>query len=184
MNLSEEDLIDTCVQCGKRQNAASNLTEQVFQVNTANKCGHKFCSSCIERELYKKRQFACPRCKNMVSRDKLSKKSLDETEVERDYSIRRKITALYNKKETDFASLEEYKNYEEMVEDIIYNLVNMIDVDATNQLIEKYKQDNSKEITINQFRRKEELKGELISIKEREDAIAAANQKFQVSRYT
>lgn len=71
MNLSEEDLIDTCVQCGKRQNAVSNLTEQVFQVNTANKCGHKFCNSCIERELYKKRQFACPRCKSMVSRDKV-----------------------------------------------------------------------------------------------------------------
>lgn len=118
----------------------------------------------------------------MVSRDKLSKKSLDETEVERDYSIRRKITALYNKKESDFANLEDYKNYEETVEDIIYNLVNLIDVDATNQLIEKYKLDNSKEITMNQFKRKEELKGELISIKEREEAIAAANQKFQVLR--
>lgn len=110
----------------------------------------------------------------------LSKKSLDETEVERDFSIRRKIKALYNKKESDFSSVDEYKNYEEMVEDIVYNLVNLVDVEATNQRIEKYKQDNSKEIVMNQFRRKEELKGESITIKEREEEIASANQKFQV----
>jgi len=110
----------------------------------------------------------------------LSKKSLDETEVERDFSIRRKIKAIYNKKESDFPSVEAFKNYEEMVEDIIFNSVNYIDEEATKQLIEKYKQENSKEIVINQFRRKEELKGESISIKEREEEISAANMKFQV----
>jgi hypothetical protein len=71
MLISEEDLHDACAQCGKRQSGVSNLTEQVFLVNTAPKCGHRFCSSCVERELYKKRIFACPRCKNMVSRDKV-----------------------------------------------------------------------------------------------------------------
>lgn len=110
----------------------------------------------------------------------LSKKSLDETEVERDFSIRRKIKAIYNKKESDFSSVEAYKNYEEMVEDIIFNSVNYIDEEATKQLIEKYKQENSKEIVINQFRKKEELKGESILIKERKEEISAANMKFQV----
>lgn len=110
----------------------------------------------------------------------LSKKSLDETEVERDFSIRRKIKALYNKKESDFASIDDYKNYEEEVEDIVFNLVNHENVAATNEKVEKYRKENSKEIVINQSRRKEELKGESISIKEREEAIAAANLKFQV----
>ena len=110
----------------------------------------------------------------------LSKKSLDETEVERDFSIRRKIKALYNKKESDFASVDDYKNYEEEVEDIVFNLVNHEDVAATNEKVEKYRKENSKEIVINQSRRKEELKGESISIKEREEEIAAANLKFQV----
>ena len=110
----------------------------------------------------------------------LSKKSLDETEVERDFSIRRKIKALYNKKESDFASVDDYKNYEEEVEDIVFNLVNHEDVAATNEKVEKYRKENSKEIVINQSRRKEELKGESIFIKEREEEIAAANLKFQV----
>ncbi len=116
----------------------------------------------------------------MVSRDKLSTKSLDETEVERDFSIRRKVKALYNKVESDFHTVDEFKNYEEMVEDIIYNLVNLIDVENTNQQIEKYKQENAKEILVNQFRRKEEQKGESVTIKEKMDAILAANKKYEV----
>ena len=100
--------------------------------------------------------------------------------MERDFSIRRKIKALFNKKESDFGTIDEFKNYEERVEDIVYNLVNLIDVDATNQYIEKYKQENSKEIVTNQLRRNEELKGEYVAIKEKEDARIAANVKFQV----
>jgi len=89
---------------------------------------------------------------------------------------------LYNKKESDFASVDDYKNYEEEVEDIVFNLVNHENVAATNEKVEKYRKENSKEIVINQSRRKEELKGESISIKEREEEIAAANLKFQVCK--
>lgn len=71
MNLEEEDDIDTCAQCKKRQNAVSNLTEQIFLINTDSKCGHKFCSSCVEREFHRKRQFACPKCSTLVARDKV-----------------------------------------------------------------------------------------------------------------
>lgn len=90
---------------------------------------------------------------------------------------------MYNKKESDFASVDDYKNYEEEVEDIVFNLVNHENVAATNEKVEKYRKENSKEIVINQSRRKEELKGESISIKEREEEIAAANLKFQVCKY-
>lgn len=90
------------------------------------------------------------------------------------------MKTLFNKVESDFNSIGDYKNYEEQVEDIVYNLVNLVDVEATNALIEKYKQENSKEIIVNQYKRKEELKEESLSIQERERKIAVANQKFQV----
>jgi hypothetical protein len=108
---------------------------------------------------------------------------LDETEVERDSSIRRKIKALYNKVESDFPTMDEWKNYEEMVEDIVYNLVNLIDVDSTNEAIEQYKAQNSKEILRNQFRKNEQLKELSVSIKVQADAIVAGDVKFQVSRW-
>ena len=70
-NQWDDDSSDACAVCGKKQFSSANLSRQAFQVNTANSCGHKFCSSCIDRELNKKRQFACPRCKSMVAREKV-----------------------------------------------------------------------------------------------------------------
>lgn len=179
MSLTEADIFDSCAQCGKRQSAVSNLTEQTFLINTLPKCGHKFCSSCVERELYKKRQFACLKCKTIVTRDKLSIKSLDETEVERDFSIRRKVKALYNKTEHDFKLLDDWKDYEEYVETLIYNLVNMIDVDATNKVIDEYKTVNSKEIAMNEYRKAEEISAEYRIIREHEQAALSDEQKFK-----
>lgn len=153
----------------------------MYLVNNANNCGHKFCPSCIERELSKKRQFSCPRCKMMVSRDKLSEKGLDETEVERDFRIRKKIKAIYNKVELDFDDVLKYKDYEEEVEDLIYNLVNSIDVEKTNQAVDNYKKTNAEKITVNQFKKSELIREESNIIKEQEEIRISNDIAFQVS---
>ena len=70
-SIIEDDYYDTCANCGKKQNAVSNLQNELFKIHNHPKCGHKFCSSCIDRELYRKRQFECPRCKTMVTQDKV-----------------------------------------------------------------------------------------------------------------
>jgi hypothetical protein len=72
VKFDNDDLYDSCASCGKHQNAASNLAEQIFKVNTTNGCGHKFCEICLNRELSRKRQFLCPKCHNIVSSDKVS----------------------------------------------------------------------------------------------------------------
>lgn len=105
---------------------------------------------------------------------------MQEAEAERDAIIRKKVTLLFNKKESDFPSLDAFKDYEEKVEDIIYNLVNNIDIEQTNQYIETYKQENSRDIAVNQFRRKEELIKEAAIIRELEEAVVTANMKYQV----
>jgi hypothetical protein len=43
-----------------------------------------------------------------------------------------------------------FRDYEELVEDIIYNLVNGIDVEAANSAVEKYRAENLKIILENQ----------------------------------
>jgi CDK-activating kinase assembly factor MAT1 len=200
-NLLDDDNSDSCAVCGKRQFSAANLSRQVFQVNTANNCGHKFCSSCIDRELSRKRQFSCPQCTSMVSREKvwriynsrqkitfinkysnqqLSNRSVDETEVERDFRIRKGIKAIYNKTEADFSSLDSFKDYEEVVEDLIFSKVNIINVEETNAAIERYKQNNSDIITINQMRRNEDIKKEFSAIKEEEDLKRLHDAQFHV----
>eukprot|EP01035_Chromulina_nebulosa_P032092 gene32092-42830_t len=180
-NLFDDDNSDSCAVCGKKQFSAANLSRQVFQVNTANNCGHKFCSSCIDRELSRKRQFSCPQCTSMVSREKLSNRSIDETEVERDFRIRKGIKAIFNKTEVDFPTLDSFKDYEEMVEDLIFNKVNSLDVEDTNAAIERYKQTNSDIITINQMRRNEDIKKEFSTIKEDEDLKRLHDAQFHES---
>ncbi len=60
--------------------------------------------------------------------------------------IRKRVLRDFNLKEEDFGTLREYNDYLEMVEDIIFNLVNDIDVQETNRRIAVYKQKNKDQI--------------------------------------
>ncbi|RYH31109.1 hypothetical protein EON65_03415 [archaeon] len=95
----------------------------------------------------------------------LSRRSLEETLAERDLAIRRKLKSIFNKTEEEFESDKQFKDYEEKVEDYIYNLVNCIDVETTKQAIESYRQENSRLTALNQMRAEERLKEELVLIK-------------------
>jgi hypothetical protein len=158
-----EDDADMCAQCSTRQNAESNMTNMVFEICSDPKCGHKFCSNCLH-DLFTnqgKRQFACKKCtasgrQVMVKREKLSTKSLDETEVEKDVRVRKKVKAIYNKTEDAFTNASEYRDYEEQVEDIIFNLVHDIDVEATQAKVKKYSIANEENIAFNAGKRNEQ----------------------------
>lgn len=103
------------------------------------------------------------------SAPQLSDKSLEETEAEKDFLVRRKLKAIYNKKEADFISLELFNDYEEMVEDYIHNLVTQTEVEKTNEAIQRYVSENSETITMNEFKKVEDLKHTYSSIKTQED---------------
>ena len=131
-----------CVICGIKADAASNMNAKGLLVNE--KCGHKFCNTCIERQFARKRSFSCPRCKHEVKRGWLSEKSLEALECERDVSIRKMVKNVFNLTEVDFKSLLEYQDYEEEVEDIVFNLVHSIDVEIMRNKIEKHKNENAR----------------------------------------
>ena len=103
---------------------------------------------------------------------------MDETEVERDYSIRRKLSAIFNKREADFSSINDFKNYEEMVEDIIYNLVNYIDVEKTNRQVEQYKSQYRNEIIANEKLKAQQWKEESSDIKRSQESILKSDITF------
>jgi CDK-activating kinase assembly factor MAT1 len=112
----------------------------------------------------------------------LSSKSIEEIEVEKDLAVRRQVKTLFNKTEADFGDdLNTYKDYEEMVEDIIYNLVQEIDVPETKAKIEKYKKENSDLIARNQLKLNQQMKEEMNQIKEEEFSRMQKNMEFQVN---
>ncbi len=132
---------NACVKCFRKQDSVSNLTGETLLVNSVPTCLHKFCNQCVDREFSAKRQFKCPveSCTAMVKRGTLTAKTADEHEVSEDARIRKKIKNIYNKCQNDFECLKAFNDYEEEVEDIIYNLVHGIDVDNMNKKVEKYR---------------------------------------------
>ncbi|PKU71896.1 hypothetical protein MA16_Dca021734 [Dendrobium catenatum] len=63
----------------------------------------------------------------------------------------------FNKREEDFPSLKEYNDYLEEVEDMTFNLIEGIDVDAIESNIAKYQEENADQIIIARARKAEEL---------------------------
>lgn len=105
---------------------------------------------------------------------------MDETEVERDYSIRKKIKAIFNKTANDFPSLLDFKDYEEEVEDIIYKLANQIDTEETNRKVEAYRQLHQASIAQNQHKKSEEIRSEVSSIAADAEEKRRKFEKLQV----
>ncbi|KAH8253616.1 hypothetical protein KR032_006243 [Drosophila birchii] len=116
-----------------------------------NVCGHTLCESCVDL-LFLKGSGACPECMVPLRRNNFRVQLFEDPMVEKEVDIRRRILRDYNKREEDFESLEEYNDYLEEIEDIVYNLCNNIEIIETNKRIEAYKRDNREVIQRNKTR--------------------------------
>ncbi|KAF3513522.1 hypothetical protein Bca4012_007913 [Brassica carinata] len=79
--------------------------------------------------------------------------------------IRRRISEIYNKREEDFPSLKDYNDYLEEVECMVFDLVDGINVEAIEEKIKKYSQENAEQIMINRARKAEDLTAALAACK-------------------
>ncbi|KAK9275980.1 hypothetical protein L1049_023256 [Liquidambar formosana] len=83
----------------------------------------------------------------------------------KEMTIRRRIGSIFNKREDDFASLREYNDYLEEVEDMTFNLIEGIDVPAIEAKIAKYQEENAEQIINARARKAEELAAALAASK-------------------
>ncbi|KAK9823013.1 hypothetical protein WJX81_006974 [Elliptochloris bilobata] len=70
--------------------------------------------------------------------------------------MRARVESVYNKQEPDFASRREYDDYLEEREDIILNLSEGIDVEATEAKLRTYERANFADIAANEARKVED----------------------------
>ena len=87
-----------------------------------NVCGHGLCENCVE-QLFVKGSGHCPQCNAGLRRHNFRLQIFDDHLVEKEVDIRKRVLKDFNKKEEDFDSLEEYNDYLEQIETIIFNLV-------------------------------------------------------------
>jgi CDK-activating kinase assembly factor MAT1 len=113
-------------------------------------CYHKMCQSCVDRVfLHGKANCPIPGCKHTLKKSGFRTQTFEDLKVEREVDIRKEVAAVFNRREDDFESLRDYNDYLNTVEDIIFNLVNLVDVEATKRKFEQYKVQHEKEIKEN-----------------------------------
>ncbi|KAL7538195.1 hypothetical protein ACHAXR_008356 [Thalassiosira sp. AJA248-18] len=194
-DIADDQNLFSCAICGLSEGDSQNLTTQnTLQTNATVGCGHQFCTSCVERELSRRKTFPCPICETLVKRVTLSTRTLDDVQCEKDTSWRRRILKIYNKSENDFTTLLEYNNYLEEVEDIIYSIVNEEpNAEEAKAKVKAYEEANRSQIVIRQSQRADEERciADRISLEQRETerrkrefqeiekAVTVAKQKFK-----
>lgn len=142
-----------------------------------NLCGHALCENCVEL-LFVKGSAACPQCNTALRRTNFRVQIFEDSSVEKELDIRRRILKDFNKKEEDFTTLLDYNNYLEEVETIIYNLANNIEIESTKRKIDQYKKENKTLIMKNKGKLSKEEE-ELEELLEHEK-IEAEARKLQV----
>lgn len=95
---------------------------------------------------------SCPECNIPLRRINFRVQLFEDASVEKEVDIRKRILRDFNKKEDDFETLRQYNDYLEEIENIIFNLVNDIDVEETTKKIEQYKRENKEQIIKNKTR--------------------------------
>lgn len=116
---------------------------------------------------------SCPECNVPLRRSNFRVQLFEDSMVEKEVDIRKRVLRDFNKKEEDFSTLREYNDYLEEIESIIYNLSNNIDVIATNRKIEQYKKENKDLILKNKSKigREEMELEELLEEEKQQDEI-------------
>ncbi|KAI8608325.1 CDK-activating kinase assembly factor MAT1-domain-containing protein [Chytriomyces sp. MP71] len=119
-------------------------------------CYHKMCEDCINR-LFLAGAAPCPICKTSLRKSNFVAQTFEDLRVEKEVHFRRKVGKFFNKRIEDFGGDEKaYDDYLEEVEDILFNLANDVDVQATTERVEKWRQENKTLITQNSARQQKE----------------------------
>jgi len=113
-----------------------------------NACGHYLCEGCID-VLFVKPVVVCGLCGMVLNRDNFRARLFDNVLVNKEVEMRTTLLGDFCKEEQDFASLDEYNAYLEMLETVVYNLVNGIDVANTKIRIEEFRRQNEEWIAKN-----------------------------------
>lgn len=145
-----------------------------------NVCGHPLCEGCVDL-LFLKGTGNCYECNQPLRRGNFKEQLFDDSNVEKEVEIRKKLLKEYNKVEEDFNTLEEYNNYLEEFEEIVFNLCNNIEILETNKRIENYKKLNRDQIMKNKIRLgKAERELCLLIEEEKEEEARKRSQMFQL----
>ncbi|PMD24723.1 RNA polymerase II transcription factor-like protein B subunit 3 [Hyaloscypha hepaticicola] len=110
---------DICPVC--KSNRYLNPSLQ-FLINP--ECYHKMCSTCVDR-IFTSGPASCPvpYCGKTLRKKGFHKAFFGDLKVEREVDIRKRVGAVFNRRQDEFETLLDWNNYLEEVEGLIFDLV-------------------------------------------------------------
>ncbi|KAJ7413120.1 hypothetical protein BTVI_44210 [Pitangus sulphuratus] len=127
--------------------------------STGYKLKSKRCESCVEL-LFVRGAGNCHECDTPLRKSNFRVQLFEDPAVDKEVEIRKKVLKIYNKREEDFPTLDEYNDFLEEIEEIVFNLTNNVDLENTKKKMELYQKDNKEVIQKNKLkltREQEEL---------------------------
>ena len=122
--------------------------EMRFLVNP--ECYHKMCVSCVDR-IFSQGPAPCPiaGCARTLRKQRFRQQTFEDLKIEREVDIRRRVSKAFNRQESDFETLLAYNNYLEDMEVTTFNLLQGVDVAATERKLAAYAAQNASSISQN-----------------------------------
>ncbi|CAD5210041.1 unnamed protein product [Bursaphelenchus okinawaensis] len=118
-----------------------------------NECGHPLCQNCVDN-IFARTANRCPYdgCERVLKKNSFWVQVFDDPRIEKENFIRKKVTKVYNFMEDNFDTLQEYNDYLEHVEELVWKLVHGEDVQAVEDEIAEFKDKNIDQIERNKRR--------------------------------
>ncbi|TAQ91135.1 hypothetical protein B7494_g478 [Chlorociboria aeruginascens] len=110
---------DICPVCKSNRYLNPSLE---FLINP--ECYHKMCSTCVDR-IFTSGPASCPviHCGKTLRKKGFHKAFFADLKVEREVDIRKRVGAVFNRRQDEFESLLDWNNYLEEVEGLVFELV-------------------------------------------------------------
>lgn len=101
------------------------------------------CESCVDR-LFSQGPAVCPvsGCRRTLRKQRFRRQTFEDLRIEREVDIRRRIAAVFNRRQDEFETLRAYNDYLENVENLTFNLIYDVDVKETEAKLAAYAAQN------------------------------------------
>ena len=88
-------------------------------------------------------------CTKVLRKAKFKKQTFEDIAIEREVDIRKRVNKVFNKRSSDFDTLQQYNDYLEEVESLTFNLVHGIGLAETEKKLSVYESLNKSSIAAN-----------------------------------
>jgi CDK-activating kinase assembly factor MAT1 len=152
--LHSSPLDDICPVCKSNRYLNPSLT---FLINA--ECYHTMCTSCVDR-LFTSGPAPCPvaGCHKTLRKRGFHAAFFGDLNIEREVDVRKRVGAVFNRRQEDFETLRDWNNYLEGIEDLVFRLTegNPHEKREAEMALKDYAEMNRLEIEENERTEREE----------------------------